>query len=108
MRRAAKKDACHDPIVADALRLGFAVVETYQVGGGAPDAFIYSPYRQGWIPFEFKSDNTISKQGERLQPKQRSFTGAGRKRDYPDLVFPPIYVASTIEHVLAVVAPPRE
>lgn len=49
-----RRDGNHHALVAVAEGLGAYVLDTSQLGGGAPDLFIYSP-RLGWLAVEIKA-----------------------------------------------------
>lgn len=55
MRRASRVDTNHRELIDAARRLGAIVVETYQVGRGCPDAFVYTPLT-GWFAVEIKTE----------------------------------------------------
>jgi hypothetical protein len=63
MRRASRIDANHRELLDAARRLGAVVIHTHQVGGGAPDAFVWTP-RTNWIAVEIKTP------GGKFKPSQ--------------------------------------
>lgn len=65
MRRAARTDSDHRLLFDLAKRLGAGVIETYMVGGGCPDGFVWAPNPGRWFAVEIKADD-----GE-LTPDQR-------------------------------------
>ena len=64
MRRASRVDANHRELCDAARLLGAVVVETYTVGGGCPDAFVFTQYC-GWFAVEIKTPTG------KLLPSQR-------------------------------------
>jgi hypothetical protein len=56
VRRASRVDGTHRELFDAARKLGFVVVETFQVGGGCPDGFVFLPAWQLWLAVEVKTD----------------------------------------------------
>jgi hypothetical protein len=56
MRRAARTDANHREFFDLARAEGDYVIETHQLGNGAPDGFVFSRKRASWFPVEIKTE----------------------------------------------------
>lgn len=72
MRRAARTDSNHRPLFDLAIALGAKVAETYQLGKGIPDGWVYAP-RRGlhWYAVEIKTEDGT------LTPDQEMFHACG-------------------------------
>lgn len=58
MRLAARKDRSHKRIVDGLRERGLTIVETYQLGNGAPDFFVFARKTGYWLAIEVKAHDT--------------------------------------------------